>query len=278
MSYRSTLLPGTQIEIINEVPKGTVRHALFDFDGTISLLREGWPEIMAPVCVEVICGDTAPTPEIEQAVAHMIDETTGIQTIFQMEKLVDMVRAYGLVPESKILDAQGYKKIYLDRLMVPVNERLRRLAAGELTIEQVTVRGAHHMLDLLEKRGVALYVFSGTDRDDVVNEAKQVRAARYFEEIWGAIGSVEDYSKEKVLREIIAQHNLHGNQVMAVGDGPVEIRNVKAEGGIAIGVCSDEKAGHGWDDTKRNRLLKAGADILIPDFAEADKLMAYLFG
>ena len=278
MSFRSTFLPGTQIEIINEVPKGTVRHALFDFDGTISLLREGWPEIMAPVCVEMICGDTPPTPEIEKAVHDMIDETTGIQTILQMEILVKMVREHGRVPEEKILDAQGYKKIYIDRLMVPVNARLAKLASGELTIEQVTVRGAHHMLDLLEKRGVNLYVFSGTDRDDVINEAKQVRAARYFEEIWGAVGSVEDYSKEKVLREIIAQHDLHGNQVMAVGDGPVEIRNVKAERGIAIGVCSNEKTGHGWDDDKRNRLLKAGADILIPDFTEAEKLMDYLFG
>jgi hypothetical protein len=64
---------------------------------------------------------------------------------------------------------------------------------------------------------------------------------------------------------------------MAVGDGPVELRNVKDQGGIAVGVASDEKRGHGWDEHKRLRLLRAGADILVPDFAEAAKLTRYLF-
>ena len=35
------VLPGMEIEIINEVERGRIRHVLFDFDGTISLLREG---------------------------------------------------------------------------------------------------------------------------------------------------------------------------------------------------------------------------------------------
>jgi hypothetical protein len=33
----------------------------------------------------------------------------------------------------------------------------------------------------------------------------------------------------------------------------------------------------GWDEEKRPRLLKAGADILVPDFDEADALVDYLF-
>jgi len=38
-------LPGTMIEVIR-VPTspGTYRHVLFDFDGTLSLIREGWPD------------------------------------------------------------------------------------------------------------------------------------------------------------------------------------------------------------------------------------------
>ena len=30
------------------------RHVLFDFDGTLSLIREGWPEVMVPMMVEVL--------------------------------------------------------------------------------------------------------------------------------------------------------------------------------------------------------------------------------
>lgn len=269
-------LPGTQIEIVNEVPRGQFKHVLFDFDGTISLLREGWQHIMAPVCVEMICGKTEPNDAIRKAVEVMIDETTGIQTIFQMERLLEMVREHGLVPEEEMLDPAGYKAIYNERLLVPVRERLARLASGALSVDEATVKGALDFLQHLQGHGAAMYVFSGTDRDDVRHECAQVGAAPYFQEIWGAIPSVEEYSKEKVIREIIAQHDLHGSEVLAIGDGPVELRNVKEHGGVALGICSDEKHG-GWDMHKRERLLRAGADILVPDFAEAEALYKYLF-
>lgn len=270
-------LPGTQIEIIQPAALGRIRFALFDFDGTVSLLREGWQDIMAPVCVEMIAGDGPITPEIEQAVRVMIDETTGIQTIFQMERLAEMVRDFGRVPESRILDPAAYKQIYLNRLMVPVRARLERLASGALTREAACVRGVHRFLELVRARVDGMYVFSGTDQDDVRNECARVGAAEFFDEIWGALPSVEEYSKEKVIRDLIARHDLHGTEVLAVGDGPVELRNVKDAGGIALGVCSDEARGHGWDLDKRERLIRAGADLLVPDFAEAEALIAHLF-
>ena len=269
-------LPGTQIEIIHEVERGRLKHALFDFDGTISLLREGWQHIMAPVMVEMICGDTTPTQDIVDEVKRVIDETTGIQTIFQMQTLVEMIRAHGLVPEEKILDPYGYKEIYNDRLMVPVSQRIAKLESGELTVEQATLRGALDFVRMLRDKGVTLYVFSGTDREDVRNEAAKVGAAPYFDEIWGAVRSIEEYSKEKVLKEIIATHQLHGVEVMTVGDGPVEIHNGKENGCISVGVASDEVVGRGWDERKRERLIRAGADIMIPDFGEGRALLDYL--
>ena len=270
-------LPGTRIEIIHEVERGKLKHALFDFDGTVSILREGWQNIMAPVMIEMICGDTTPTQDIIGEVRRVIDETTGIQTIFQMQKLVEMVRAHGLVPEEAIRTPVAYKAVYNERLMVPVNERIRKLECGELAIDQVTLRGALDFVRRLRERGVTLYVFSGTDRDDVRNEAGKVGAAQYFNEIWGAVPSIEEYSKEKVLKEIIAAHGLHGSEVMTVGDGPVEIRNGKENGCITLGVASDEVAGHGLDEQKRERLIRAGADILIGDFGEGPALIDYLF-
>jgi len=271
-------LPGTQIEIINEFERGKIKYGLFDFDGTISILREGWQDIMHPVCVEMICGSTAPTPEIEQEVRDMIDETTGIQTILQMERLVEMVREKGFVPESEMQDAHGYKKVYLDRLMVPVRERLARLASGELPRENAMVKGAEEFLQIISKNdGIELYVFSGTDRDDVRNEANKLGVDHYFLEIWGALRTFAEYSKEKILKDLVEKHNLHGPEVMAVGDGPVELRNVKAVGGIAVGIASDEKQGFGLDEEKRTRLIKAGADIIVPDFSEAQALADYLF-
>ncbi len=270
-------LPETQIEIINEVDRGRLKHALFDFDGTVSLLREGWQLVMAPLMAEMICGDTEPTSALLEEVREFIEDSTGIQTILQMEELAKMVRSHGLVPEDKVLDAQGYKDIYNERLMLRVNERIAKLDKGEMMPIDVTVRGALDFLERLSKRDLTMYIFSGTDRDDVRNEARLVGAAPYFQEIWGALKTFKDYNKEMVLKDIIAKNDLHGAEVLIVGDGPVEIRNAKATGCISIGVASDEIAGHGWDEEKRERLIKAGADIMIPDFGEGLALVEYLF-
>lgn len=273
----TTLIEGTDIRLLQDIERGRFKYALFDFDGTVSLLREGWQGIMAPVCVDAIRGDTPVTAEIEAAVVEMIEETTGIQTIIQMERLVEMVREFGLVPEEKILDAHGYKAVYNERLLVPVRERIARIQSGADPIERWVVKGSLEFLKLLKARGLEMYIFSGTDRDDVVNEATIVGAAPYFNEIWGALRTVEEYSKEQVLRDLIAQHDLHGAEVLVCGDGPVEIRNGKQFGCVTVGICSDEKTGVGWDETKVPRLTKAGADLLISDFGEAAKLEGYLF-
>ena len=48
-------LANTQIEIVRapQLAKPP-QHVLFDFDGTLSLIREGWPEIMVPMMVEIL--------------------------------------------------------------------------------------------------------------------------------------------------------------------------------------------------------------------------------
>ncbi len=273
-----TKLPGTEINVINETERGRFKHVLFDFDGTVSLLREGWQLVMGPLMVEMISGaGAAPSPEIENEVREYIEESTGIQTILQMERLVEMVRARGSVPEDQILDAQGYKKIYNDRLMVRVNERIRDLESGKLTPKDVTLRGALEFLERLSQKDVTMYIFSGTDREDVRNEARLVGVAPYFQEIWGALREYKDYNKEKVLKEIIAKNALHGSEVLIVGDGPVEIRNAKDNDCVSIGVASDEIRGYGWNMEKYPRLVNAGADIMIPDFGDGPALLDYLF-
>ena len=35
-------------------PRPEISHVLFDFDGTLSLIRQGWPEVMVPMFVEAI--------------------------------------------------------------------------------------------------------------------------------------------------------------------------------------------------------------------------------
>ena len=41
-------LDNTAIEIHCEIQTGNIRHVVFDFDGTISLIRDGWQNVMVP--------------------------------------------------------------------------------------------------------------------------------------------------------------------------------------------------------------------------------------
>jgi hypothetical protein len=64
---------------------------------------------------------------------------------------------------------------------------------------------------------------------------------------------------------------------MTFGDGYVEIEETRAVKGLAVGVASDEARREGINEWKRQRLIEAGADIIVPDFRASDQLVQYLF-
>ena len=275
----------TEIELCYEsISLGRIKHAVFDNDGTISTLRQGWEQIMAPVMVKAILGDKYETADetlyhkVWNRVTDYIDKSTGIQTIVQMEALVEMVREFGVVSSDKILDKFGYKEIYNDALMELVNERIEKFKRRELDINDYTIKGALTFLKALRQRGIKLYLASGTDRQDVVAESRALGYAGLFDGgIYGALGDVTRHSKKMVIEKIMMENKLQGPELVVFGDGPVEIRECRKRDGIAVGVASDEIRRHGLSIEKRTRLVKAGAHIIVPDFSQYDKLIKLLF-
>lgn len=280
-------ISGTEVELCDKEVLdrlGEIKHVVFDHDGTISTLRQGWEEIMEPVMIKSILGekydtiDQASYNEVVKQVKEYINKTTGIQTIFQMEGLVKMVDEFGFIPKDKILDKFEYKKIYNEALMLMVNQRLNKLDEGELDAFDFMLKGAFKFLTELKKRGVTMYLASGTDVEDVINEATLLGYADMFDGgIYGAMRDVTKFSKKMVMEKIIRENNLKGNELAVFGDGPVEIREGRRFGGIAIGITSNEIRRYGMDIEKRSRLVKAGAQLLISDFSQYSKLIALLF-
>jgi rfaE bifunctional protein kinase chain/domain len=275
----------SEIEVINEwVQPLNIKHAIFDHDGTISTLREGWEHIMQPMMMKAILGDQfqdadeALYHKVYSRVVDFIDKTTGIQTLVQMKGLVELVKEFGLVPEDQILDEFGYKEIYNDELLKMVKEREIKLTRGELSIEDFTLKNAVLLLEKLYKAGVKLYLASGTDEIDVRNEARIMGYDHLFEGgIYGAVGDVTKEAKKIVLDRILNTIGDSKNgQVAAFGDGPVEIRETRKRGGLTIGIASNEMKRHSLNESKRSRLIKAGADIVIPDFSQLSKLLQLL--
>ena len=269
-------MDGAWLEVVNlDVPLGRVRHALFDFDGTLSVIRRGWERVMIPLMVEMITGGAPAPPGLEAEVADYVDRSTGILTIKQMQWLEAAVRRYGLVSDVK--SAREYKRIYNERLLAPVRERIATLDGSLAARDSLMVAGARAFLQGLSARGVVLYLASGTDHGYVVEEAEALEVAGWFEgRIYGARDDNEAHDKARVIEEILAEHHLEGEALLVVGDGPVEIRHAKAHGAVALGVAADEARRQGPDGRKRERLLAAGADLLVTDFLRYEALVDLL--
>lgn len=275
----SRFLPGTGVEIIREVaPADRFRHVLFDFDGTLSLIREGWPDVMVPMMVEELraTGTGESQEELARHCREFVMKLNGKQTIYQMIQLAEEVRVRGGAPE----EPADYKKRYHARLMERIEARREALRAGRARAQDYLVPGALEMLSALRELRLPLYLASGTDERYVTEEAGLLGLDVYFgRHVYGAIDDFRSFSKKMVIERILRENGVDGSALLGFGDGYVEIENVKSVGGIAVAVASDEAGRSGRPDAwKRDRLIGVGADLVIPDFRDSGALAAYLFG
>ncbi|MBI2804898.1 MAG: HAD family hydrolase [Planctomycetes bacterium] len=267
-----------EIELLRpDFPRGRFRFVLFDFDGTLSLIREGWPQVMMPMMVEFL--RATGTPESDSELAATVEEfvmrLNGKQTIYQMIQLVEEIEKRG----GKPLEPLAYKHEYHARLMRRIQGRLDALAGGQNTPDDWTVPGSHTLLRRLHERGLTLILASGTDETFVKHEAALLGLTEFFgTHIYGALDNHQNFSKKMIVDRIVREHGLQGEELLGFGDGYVEIEEVRRAGGVAVAVASDEVNRQGIHAWKRDRLVRAGADLVIGDYRQADRLMALLFG
>jgi bifunctional ADP-heptose synthase (sugar kinase/adenylyltransferase)/phosphoglycolate phosphatase-like HAD superfamily hydrolase len=284
----------TDIEIINDKTSrrlGFPELAIFDHDGTVSVLRQGWEEVMHTVMLDAVSGRINQTESppikreelslIHSTVASLIEKTTGIQTLAQMYQLRDLVLSFGHVKKEKVLSPEEYKLFYNKALLASMEKRLKGIESGKLSTEDLTLKGAVAFLKKLAAAGTKLYLASGTDEEDVRREARLLGYADLFTGgIRGSVGDIKNDPKKIVIRNIIAEIKAAGRtcdegRVVVFGDGPVEMREAKKAGLFAIGLLSDEKQRYGRNSAKRERLILGGADLLIPDFSWGAELARF---
>jgi len=176
------------------------------------------------------------------------------------------------------MDESGYKQIYNKELLKMVKEREKKFKNGELSLEDFTLKNAIPFLQKMVNSGIKLYLASGTDTEDVINETRLLGYDHLFEgRIYGAVGDINKEAKKIVLDRILNTIGVSAFGTIATfGDGPVEIRETSKRGGITIGVASNELRRYGLNENKRTRLIKAGADIIIPDFSQSSQLLSLL--
>lgn len=271
-------LPGTTIEKIRDLPRGEFpRFAVFDFDGTLSLIREGWPEIMIPMMVRELQKTNSGESEAEltSIVNEFVMRLTGKQTIYQMIQLVEEIAKRGGSPK----DPQDYKQQYHDALMAKIEARRDSLRRDPSSRVDHLVYASIELLESLKARGVTMYLASGTDERYVKEEARLLGLDPYFgQHIYGAQDNYLNFSKKQVIDRLIAENKIPGEALIGFGDGFVEIDNIREVGGIPIGVASNEQTRDGSVDLwKRRRLIHVGAAAIIPDYRHTHALLEWLW-
>jgi len=252
------------------------RVVLFDFDGTLSLIRSGWMNVMVPMMVEILL--ELKTGETEKQLRGVVEEfvwqLTGKETIYQMIAFAEAIEKRGGKPLAPLI----YKKMYLDRLWEKIANRVEGLRKGQADPEAYLVPGARELLQELKDRGLMMYLASGTDEIFMKEEARLLCVTQYFEGgVYGALDDYKSFSKAILIKRILASAEYHGHEFLGFGDGYVEIEEVKNVGGIAVGVASEEPACTRVDEWKRLRLIGVGADYIVPNFLCREQLVASLF-
>jgi phosphoglycolate phosphatase-like HAD superfamily hydrolase len=256
-------------------PRPQISHVIFDFDGTLSWLRHGWPEIMAGIFLKRLPAGTRQA--IHETLLADILSLNGKSSIFQMERCAERVRENG----GPNLDPGEMLKEYATMLHAAVRERIERLKRGEAKRDDFVVFGARDFLETMRARGLIMIILSGTEESQVKYEADLLGLAPFFgAHIYGGTANLVQSSKQAVIDRLMREEKIPGERLLSFGDGPVEIRLTKQAGGLAVGVASDEDVnGSGkLHPQKVPQLREAGADLLIPDYRDPEVLMTRLIG
>ncbi len=269
--------PLTWLEIARtDRPRGPFRAIVFDFDGTLSLLRANWQGLMIPRMVEVLIatGTGEPRQDLEALVTEFVTRLTGQPTMLQMQALADEVARRGR-PRP---DPQVHLDEYLGRLLAQTAQRIDAVQSAQATADDMLVPGARVLVERLGRRGLLLVISSGSDLAHVKAETAILGLEPFFgPRIHGPVNNDASFSKQAVLEKLIAERGLAGSEIVCIGDGPAEMHAARAVGALAIGVASDEVERSGRvNPLKREHLLRAGADVIVPDYRRPEELIAML--
>jgi phosphoglycolate phosphatase-like HAD superfamily hydrolase len=265
------------LEIIRSyTPLSRARVALFDFDGTLSIIRSGWMPMMVSMFVnELQALNTGEDKErLTSLVQEIVLQLTGKETIHQMSALAEELRKRGGEPKS----AAEYKHIFLKELSNIVKARLSALRHGKLNSDDLLVPGAKAALQLLRSEGVTTYLASGTDEESVKEEAELLDIAKYFGgNIFGARDDKNGFTKAALVEHLLSSAGYRPAELVGFGDGFVEIHEVSKAGGFAIGLATDEPECRTIEPGKRRHLIAAGAHIILPNFNDQPEWAGFLF-
>lgn len=234
----------------------SLRLAVFDFDGTLSLLREGWATIMAQQGVELL-DDTSRQTELELEMLML----SGKPSITQMQRLIELAQAAG---KPHPTDAELLHE-FQNRLRGILDARLAAITTSPSGA--FCVPGAITYLEHLASAGIECVLVSGTQKDFVVAEAEQLNVRRFFgDQLFAPEANNSSFRKLDVIAEMMKQRQLDGSQLIGYGDGYAETVAVRELGGYVVGLATCDIGETGLHPLKQQMLTTLGAHAILPSY------------
>ncbi len=270
----------------NFKPYPKASRVLFDLDGTLSLMRGGWGDVMLGLFMERI----SPFPgesraDLENLLREDMLKESGKPVISQFVRFVGR-------QQERCCKGDSPERMYqefIHRMGKISDQRRQDMLSGKRSKESILVPGVDRMLHELRQRGLILYLASGSNIELVKREIEELGVADFFEE--RVYGDSPGFSKHSVIEKILSEPGVSSENLIAFGDGFVEISETTRVGGLAVAVASDESlvnlavSGKTYPPQKeiiypkkRNLLLRAGATVVMGDYRNAAERAAVLLG
>lgn len=259
------------LRLRSEIVTRRLRIAVFDFDGTISWLRHGWPSFMAATFRESLkrAGVTASDIDLDRIIYGM----NGKPSIVQATSLADLIQQRG----GQRPDPEIIRMTFQERLDFAIAERQEQIRSGRTSADEYLVAGAKPFLARVLQLGFDCFILSSTVQDRVREEAELLGILEYLtpDRIIGSTGDASAFSKQTEMRKMLERCNAIGSELISFGDGPGEAIAAQTLGGVAVGVCTDEDInGSAVPHPQKLTLLwDAGVDAAIADFRGAAALL-----
>lgn len=259
------------IEIINS-PTAAPRLAAIDFDGTMSLIRIGWQQVMHGVMHAALLPHHPHSAQLDSEIYAYIARSTGQPSIIQMAWVDEQVVVYGGAARG----AQAYLDLFSHAMRDRIDQKLASIH-DEASADALMVPGARAFLQMLAHYNVHLALVSGTEQIHLLRESAALRIDHFFDAgIHGPGSHHPGFNKNDAMATLIATYQVAPGRFLAVGDGPVEIIAGKSLAGYSVAVASHEASG-GLDEDKRRHLLAAGADAVVANLTNVHAFTTLLF-
>ncbi len=259
------------IEIINS-PTAAPHLAAIDFDGTMSLIRIGWQQVMHGVMQAALLPHYPDSARLDSEIYTYIAHSTGQPSIIQMAWVDEQVILYG----GPTRGAQAYLDLFSHAMRDRIDQKIASIH-DDASADALMVPGAREFLQLLAYNNVRIALVSGTEHIHLLRESAALRIDHFFDAgIHGPGPHNPGFTKGDAMAALIDTYQVAPARFLSVGDGPVEIMAGKSLAGYSLAVASHEASG-GLDDDKRRHLIAAGADAVVANLRDIHAFNTLLF-